>query len=81
MSKHFAHKITVGYTETDSVAAMPGGATARMAACGDRLCFMVEAPDAEALQRAKDIIESHIVRFAFREKLKALDWSENEDRA
>lgn len=79
MSKHFAHKVAVEYTETDAVAAMPGGATARRIANGDQLCFVVEAPDAEALRRGKDIVESHIVRFAFREELKALVWSESED--
>lgn len=50
-----------------------------MIANGDQLCFVVEAPDAEALRRGKDIVESHIVRFAFREELKALVWSESED--
>jgi uncharacterized protein len=78
MSKHFAHKVTVEYNETDSVAAMPGGATARMAARGDRLIFTAEAADEATLARCKDIIESHIVRFAFREKLTVLEWSEAE---
>lgn len=48
-----------------------------MAARGEPLSFTIEAPDPEALARAKDIIESHIVRFAFREELTGLEWMEN----
>ncbi|HEV7309035.1 DUF2218 domain-containing protein [Ensifer sp.] len=73
MSKHFAHKVTVEYSETDSVIVFSGGITARMAARGDRLSFVVEAADAEGLEEGKGIVESHIIRFAFREELQSLD--------
>ncbi|OCP05503.1 MULTISPECIES: DUF2218 domain-containing protein [unclassified Ensifer] len=79
MSKHFAHKTAVEYNETDSVVTLPGGVTGRMAARGDQLSFIVEAADAEGLARGRDIIESHIIRFAFREQLKVLDWAESEN--
>lgn len=75
LSKHFAHKTTVEYTETDSVAVI-GASTARMTARGDQLSFVAESPDAEALAECKDVIERHLIRFAFREELKALDWTE-----
>ncbi|NRP23026.1 hypothetical protein LPJGGPFB_06288 [Ensifer adhaerens] len=75
MSKHFAHKTSVEYTEVDSVAAI-GVSTARMTARGHQLSFVAESPDAEALAECKDVIERHIIRFAFREELKALDWTE-----
>jgi hypothetical protein len=79
MSKHFAHKTVVDYTETDAVVTFPGGSVARMAARGDELAFAVEAPDAEGLTRGKGIIESHIIRFAFREELKSLAWQDGVD--
>ncbi len=78
MSKHFAHKTAVEYTETDSVASI-GASTARMTARGHQLSFVAESPDAEALAECKDVIERHIIRFAFREELTALDWTEPTD--
>jgi uncharacterized protein len=74
MCKHFAHKIETGHDETSGRAALPTG-PALMEARDGALHFTVEAEDAAALERAKTIIESHIVRFAFREKLERLDWS------
>ena len=73
MSKHFAHKIEVTWDETDAHAALPTGA-ATMHAGDGRLRFEVEAATPAELERAKLIIEQHIVRFAFREKLERLDW-------
>ncbi|MBR9763407.1 MAG: DUF2218 domain-containing protein [Rhodobacteraceae bacterium] len=71
--KHFAHKIDVEYDESDGRAALPTGpATLRADAQG--LHMQVTAPDAEGLERAKHIIESHLVRFAFRDNLERLDW-------
>lgn len=46
-----------------------------MEARDGELHFTVETDDAAELDRAKHIIESHIVRFAFRDKLESLDWS------
>ncbi|WP_336055700.1 DUF2218 domain-containing protein [Nitratireductor sp. CH_MIT9313-5] len=38
----------------------------------------LNAPDEESLNRGKGAIESHLVRFAFREKLERLDWKSAE---
>ncbi len=73
MAKHFAHKVEVTWNETDARATLPTGA-ATMHAGDGRLRFEVEAETAAELERAKMIIEQHIVRFAFREKLERLDW-------
>ncbi len=42
-----------------------------MTARGHQLSFVAESPDAEALAECKDVIERHIIRFAFREELTA----------
>ncbi|AVO39412.1 DUF2218 domain-containing protein [Pukyongiella litopenaei] len=73
MCKHFAHKIEVAYSETDASCAFPFG-KAQMFADDAALRFEVAAEDAENLDRARQVIESHILRFAFREKIEALDW-------
>ncbi len=74
MCKHFAHKVETEHDETTGRAALPTG-PALMEARDGALHFTVEAQDEAGLERAKAIIESHIVRFAFRDKLETLDWS------
>ncbi len=73
MAKHFAHKVEVTWDDTHARAALPTGAAAMHAGDGV-LRFEVAAENAAELERAKMIIEQHIVRFAFREKLERLDW-------
>lgn len=74
MCKHFAHKVPVSYDAAQGMADMPFGLL-RMRASGDELRFEIEAADDPALARMKYVVEAHIVRFAFREKLQKLDWS------
>jgi hypothetical protein len=40
----------------------------------ERLDITVEAADTKALTETKQVIESHLVRFAFRENLQPLAW-------
>lgn len=74
MCKHFAHKVEVSYTETDGQATLPYG-MAYMKEKDGSLLFQVEAESEMALSVCQSIIEKHIVRFAFREKLESLAWS------
>lgn len=73
LCKHFAHKVTVDYTETDARCELPPG-PATLQADAHCLSFAVTAADEDGLKLAKYIIEDHIVRFAFREELKSLNW-------
>ena len=73
LCKHFAHKVDVSYTEQQGEVTFPCG-TALLQNKTDRLEFYVEAPTQEELSQCQSIIESHIVRFAFREKLEHLNW-------
>ena len=74
MCKHFAHKVQVKYDTHHGEAAMPYGRL-KMQASDTILRFQIEAADDEMLQRMKHVVEAHIVRFAFREKLTALRWA------
>ncbi|WP_320201262.1 DUF2218 domain-containing protein [Agrobacterium sp. rho-13.3] len=71
--KHFAHKREVTYTETHGEIAFDFG-TASLDAEPDTLKIFVTAPDEESLGRAKSVVESHLLRFAFREKIETLHW-------
>ena len=75
LCKHFAHKVTVDYTETEGRADLPPG-TAEMQADAGGLSVTVTAQDEAGLAMARFIIEDHLTRFAHRENLTALDWSD-----
>lgn len=74
MCKHFAHKVRVGYDARQGWAALPYGHLAMSVEGDDTLRFTVEAEDAETLERTKYVVDAHIVRFAFRERLQGLHW-------
>ena len=76
MCKHFAHKVTVGYDARQGWAALPYGRLAMSVEGDDTLLFTVEAESAEMLERTKYVVDAHIVRFAFREQIKGLKWSD-----
>ncbi|UXS00054.1 DUF2218 domain-containing protein [Agrobacterium tumefaciens] len=71
--KHFAHKIEVTYNEAHGECQFDFGA-AKLDAEPEKLMIFVSAPDAEKLDRAKSVVESHLLRFAFREKVESLSW-------
>lgn len=71
--KHFAHKIEVSYSDTHGECTFDFG-TASLDADAEQLKIAVTAPDEEKLERAKSVVESHLLRFAFREKIDALTW-------
>ncbi len=75
MCKHFAHKVEVRYDAERGWAAMPYGSL-NMRAVENVLHFEIEAADEALLERLKAVIDAHIVRFAFREKLQRLEWNE-----
>jgi hypothetical protein len=73
LCKHFAHKVEVEYGDGRGECRFSCG-TATMDAGPKELEIRVEAADAEALSETKQVIESHLVRFAFRENLQPLAW-------
>ncbi|WP_404379157.1 DUF2218 domain-containing protein [Caenispirillum salinarum] len=77
LSKHFAHKITVEYapdaTPPETLAHFPWG-TCRMRAEDGALTVEAAADTAEGLERIRHVVDDHLRRFAWREKLE-LFWS------
>lgn len=74
MFKHFAHKVKVSYDTERGTAAMPYGKLDMFVRDGV-LHFEIEAESEDLLERMKYVVDAHIVRFAFREKLTGLAWS------
>ena len=75
LCKHFAHKVDVSYDDTSGRAALPPG-PATMAADAQGLTVTVTAEADDGMTRARFIIEDHLKRFAFREGLEGLTWSD-----
>ncbi|WP_092063331.1 DUF2218 domain-containing protein [Poseidonocella pacifica] len=73
LCKHFAHKIDVEYDSQTGHAALPPG-PARLDAGQEMLRIEITGPDEAGLSRARHIIDDHLVRFAFREDFKGMDW-------
>lgn len=73
--KHFAHKIDVTYDESHGECQFDFG-MASLDADAERLKIRVTAPDEEKLERAKSVVESHLLRFAFREEIESLSWQQ-----
>ncbi|MBB4302238.1 hypothetical protein GGD81_001265 [Rhodobium orientis] len=68
LAKHFQHKLPVTFDETTGSIAFDGG-TCAMAADERALTLYVVAPDAAEADRLADVIERHLVRFAFRDEM------------
>lgn len=73
LCKHFGHKVEVAYADGHGECRFSCG-TATMDAAPESLDIKVEAADAGGLTETKRVIESHLVRFAFRENLQPLAW-------
>ena len=73
LCKHFAHKVTVEWTETEGHADF-GVGICRMRATGGHLLLACSADTQDGLERVKYIVQDHVTRFGWREKL-AVTWS------
>ena len=54
--------------------AFPNGNTLAMQAAPDHLAMQATTPDTADLATFRDVVDRHILRFAFREEL-VIDWS------
>lgn len=73
LCKHFAHKVPAAWDAAAGHAALPGG-RAEFAATPDRLEIVIRGEDPAGLDRARAIVEDHLLRYAFREDLAPLVW-------
>ncbi len=68
LCKHFAHKVTAEYDAHKAFVELPPG-PCRMNAEGDALMVHCQSESAKGVEVMQQIIESHIVKFAWREEL------------
>ncbi|WP_170406830.1 aldolase/citrate lyase family protein [Ruegeria arenilitoris] len=75
LCKHWSHKAEVFFDETKGSVAFPDGDSVTLEANDNSLTITAATGPRGDLARWKDVIEAHLVRFAFREEFR-IDWSE-----
>ena len=66
LCKHFGHRLAVEFTPVRGRIAFPLG-TCRLEAKGGTLTLSAEAEDPAQLKQLQDVVERHLLRFAFRD--------------
>lgn len=74
LCKHWSHKLEVEYADGAGRVRFPD-ALAELRAGPEALTVTVEAADAATVERIKQVVASHLDRFAFREAPLAFAWS------
>jgi len=78
LAKHWSHKMTVSYSEQEGRIVFPNGAVVDMRADGDTLDVVLTVPDDGDVARMREVVSSHLDRFAFREGPLTFDWRESD---
>ncbi len=74
LCKHWSHRFEVDFDAQQGRIKFGEGEVITLTAGPETLDIRIEADDAQRLPELNRIVESHIVRFAFRETL-AFDWA------
>jgi hypothetical protein len=72
LCKHFGHKVEARFDERAGTIAF-SGAPVRLVATATELLVAVEGATLEITMRYREVIDSHLKRFAFREGFEAMD--------
>ncbi|MDR6126015.1 hypothetical protein QE361_003541 [Sphingomonas sp. SORGH_AS802] len=76
LAKHWSHKMEVSFTAEEGSIAFPNGAHLAMRADSETLDLVLTVPEDGDLPRMREVVASHIDRFAFREGPLTYDWRE-----
>jgi hypothetical protein len=76
LAKHWSHKMTVAFTAEEGTIDFPNGTRLAMQADSESLDLVLTVPEAEDSERMREVVASHLDRFAFREAPLTFDWRE-----
>ena len=74
LAKHWSHKMEVSFTAEEGSIAFPNGSLLAMKADSDSLDLVLTVPEGEDEGRMREVVASHLDRFAFREAPLTFDW-------
>jgi len=76
LAKHWSHKMEVHFTPEEGTILFPNGSKLDMRADSETLDIVLTVPDGEDTARMREVVSSHLDRFAFREAPLTFDWRE-----
>ncbi|MGU3314231.1 DUF2218 domain-containing protein [Sphingomonas sp. M6A6_1c] len=76
LAKHWSRKMEVSFTAEEGSIAFPNGSLLAMKADSETLDLVLTVPDSEDDARMREVVASHLDRFAFREAPLTFDWRE-----
>jgi hypothetical protein len=76
LAKHWSHKMEVSFSEQEATIAFPNGATLDLRADGATLDVRLAVPEDGDAARMREVVATHLDRFAFREAPLTFDWRE-----
>ncbi|WP_267433363.1 DUF2218 domain-containing protein [Sphingomonas sp. GM_Shp_1] len=76
LAKHWSHKMEVDFTPEEGTILFPNGSKLEMRADSETLDIVLTVPDGEDTARMREVVSSHLDRFAFREAPLTFDWRE-----
>ena len=74
LCKHWSHKMAVEFSPEEGTIDFPNGSRLAMKADSDTLDVMLSVPVGEDVERMREVVSSHLNRFAFREAPLTFDW-------
>ena len=74
LAKHWSHKMEVAFTAEEGTIDFPNGSRLAMRADSETLDVVLTVPDGEDEERMREVVASHLDRFAFREAPLTFDW-------
>ncbi len=76
LAKHWSHKMEVVFTAEEGTITIPNGSKLEMRASSDTLDVILNVPEDGDVARMREVVSSHLDRFAFREAPLTFDWRE-----
>jgi hypothetical protein len=76
VAKHWSHKMTVAFTSEEATIDFPNGARLAMTAAAETLDIVLTVPEDGDGVRMREVVSSHLDRFAFREAPLTFDWQD-----
>ncbi len=76
LAKHWSHKMGVVFTPEEGTITFPNGSKLEMRASSETLDVILTVPEDGDVARMREVVSSHLDRFAFREAPLTFDWRE-----
>lgn len=76
LAKHWSHKMEVSFTAEEGAILFPNGSRLEMRAASETLDIVLTVPEDGNVAQMRQVVASHLDRFAFREAPLTFDWLE-----